>query len=96
MCISCICGASMVIIIFLPESPRWLILRGARNHFQATMREAAAQNDTEPVDLDELVPEPRSQYVSEELSLWSHLLLRPTLSLIFSWMCMSLIYYGKH
>ena len=94
-CISCICGASMGIILFLPESLHWLILHGDRFQFQATMREAAAQNGTGPVDLEDLVPEPRSTHVTKDLSIWSPLLLRPTISLIFSWMFMSLIYYGK-
>ena len=60
------------------------------------MREAATQNGTDPGDLDELVPEPLSYFTTEELSLWSPLLLRPTLSLMLSWMFMSFIYYGKH
>ena len=92
MCVSSICGVSLVIIILLPESPRWLILQGERKHFQATMREAATQNGTDPGDLDELIPEPRSYFTTEELSLWSPLLLRPTLSLMLSWMFMSFIY----
>ena len=96
MCISCICGASLVIVIFLPESLHWQILNGKRKCFQATLREAATQNRTEPGDLDQLVPTPRSSYVTKELSLWSPLFLRPTLSLIFSWMFMSFIYYGKY
>ena len=92
MCVSCICGAGMLIIVFIPESLHWLILNEEKNSFEATMREAAIQNGVDPPDdLDELVP----HYDTKKLSLWSPLLFYPSLILLFSWVTMSWIYYGK-
>ena len=92
MCISCICGASMLIIVFLPESLHWLILNEDRIRFEAIVREAAAQNGTDPLDdLDEMVP----HYNTQNISMWSPPLFYPSLILLFSWVSMSWIYYGK-
>ena len=89
----------MLIILFLPESPQWFILNGKREDFLATMQEAAGYNGAELTDLHELVPLPRPMdreitLARKQFSLWSPQLLRPTLSLIFSWISMAIIYYG--
>ena len=95
MCISCICGASMVIILFIPESLHWHIRKGDRIQFKATMREAAAQNGTDPVNLEVLVPEPRLHFASKDVSVWNPWLRYPTIFLILSWAFLSFIYYGR-
>ena len=89
----------MLIILFLPESPHWFILNGKREDLLATMQEAAGYNGVELTDLHELVPLPRPMdreitLARKQFSLWSPQLLRPTLSLIFSWISMAIIYYG--
>ena len=99
MIISAICGASMLILLFLPESPHWFILNGKREEFLATMKEAARHNGTELTDLEELVPlpKPKDERMTRarlQFSLWSPQLRRPTLSLIVAWMSMGIIYYG--
>ena len=99
MIISGICGASMLIILFLPEFPHWFILNGKREEFLATMKEAARHNGTELTDLEELVPlpKPKDERMTRarlQFSLWSPQLRRPTLSLIVAWMSMGIIYYG--
>ena len=102
MCISVICGASMLILLFIPESPHWFILNGKREDFLATMKEAAGYNgsDLTNPEMEELVPLPKPvdrETTRKRLkySLWSPQLRRPTLSLIFSWMSMGVIYYGN-
>ena len=99
MTISVICGASMLILLFLPESPHWFILNGKREEFLATMKEAARQNKAELTDLEELVPlpKPKDERMTRarlQFSLWSPQLRRPTLSLVVAWMSMGIIYYG--
>ena len=100
MCIIILCGASMLILLFLPESPHWYILNGKREDFLATMTEAAGYNGADLTDLEQLVPLPKPLDRNEtkaqlQYSLWSAELLRPTLTLIFSWMSMAVIYYGN-
>ena len=100
MCISVICGASMLILFFLPESPHWFILNGKREEFLATMKEAAGHNRSQVNDLEDLVPhpEPRDKELTRalmQMSIWSPQLLFPTLSLIFLWMSCGIIYYGN-
>ena len=97
MCVIVICGASMLIIIFIPESPHWFIVNGKRDEFLATMREAAIHNRIqEPLtNLELLVPLPEPKVEEEKLSLWGPLLFRPTISLIFSWTSLATIYYGN-
>ena len=77
MTISVICGASMLILLFLPESPHWFILNGKREEFLATMKEAARQNKAELTDLEELVPlpKPKDERMTRarlQFSLWKH------------------------
>ena len=64
------------------------------------IQEAAGYNGVDVINLEELVPPPRPMdreitLAREQFSLWSAQLLRPTLSLIFSWVSMEIIYYGK-
>ena len=97
MCVIVIVGASTLIIFFIPESPHWFIINGKRDEFLATMWNAAVQNRSqEPLtDLELLVPLPEPKKEDEKMSLWSPILLRPTLSLIFSWTSLATIYYGN-
>ena len=100
MVISVICGVSMLILLFIPESPHWFILNGKREEFLASVKEAAGYNGTEVTNLEELVPLPKPvdrerTRARLQFSLFSPQLLRPTLSLVFSWMSMGVIYYGN-
>ena len=92
----------MIMLLFIPESPHWFILNGKREDLLASMKEAAGYNgsDLTNPEMEELVPLPKP--VDRErtrkrlkLSLWSPQLRRPTLSLVFSWMSMGIIYYGN-
>ena len=98
--VSGLCGASMLIVLFIPESPHWFILHGKREEFLASMKEAAGLNGAGLANLEELVPLPKPldrerTKARLKLSLFSPQLLRPTLSLVFSWMSMGIIYYGN-
>ena len=100
MVVSVLCGASMLILLFIPESPHWFILNGKREEFLASMKEAAGVNGAALSNLEELVPLPKPADRARtrrrlQLSLFSPQLLRPTLSLVFSWMSMGIIYYGN-
>ena len=96
MCVIVICGASMLIIFYIPESLHWCIVNGKRDEFLATMWDVAVHNRSqEPLpDLELLVPFPEPKVEEEKMSLWSPPLLRPTISLIFSWTSLATIYYG--
>ena len=92
----------MLILLFIPESPHWFILNGKREELLVSLKEAAGYNgsDLTNPEMEELVPLPRpvdKERTRKRLkySLWSPQLRRPTLSLVFSWMSMGIIYYGN-
>ena len=94
--VTLLCGSGILILLYIPESPVWLILHGKRLEYEMMMMEAAEINgrDIDGLDVDFETAHEESATDHAKLSLWSPPLRVKTFCLIYAWAAMAVIYYG--
>ena len=94
--VTLLCGSGVLILLYIPEYPVWLILQGKRLEYEATMMEAAEINGRDINGLDVNFATAHEECATDhaKLSVWSLPLRMKTFCLIYAWAAMAVIYYG--